>query len=215
MAIQSTQRFKDETGKRHGKLTVLRFDEMRKGQPYWTCQCDCGREVSVRGANLRSGNTKSCGCSRRTSAQHFRGRMVLQTLSGNFVFGKADPTSKNTLWVTFCRFCGRVGLHKERTLRKGKALFCACRKPTRNSWRSMIERCTNRNHRYFKKYGGCGITVCEKWRRSFFAFVEDMGIRPKGMTIDRINNDRGYYPGNCQWATPEQQAANRRKPCRK
>ena len=76
----------------------------------------------------------------------------------------------------------------------------------------MIERCTNKNHPQFADYGGRGITVSERWLRSFYAFLEDMGRRPDGMSLDRINNDRGYYKGNCRWATPKQQAASRRKP---
>jgi hypothetical protein len=214
MAIQSTRRFKDETGNRYGRLEVLRFDERRKERPYFVCRCDCGREVSVRGANLRSGNTTSCGCSRRKSVPRPRGKMVLQTFHGNCVFGKADPSSKDTLWVTVCKFCGCSGLHEEQKLRRGK-VSCACRTPTFWSWRKMNERCASKNPSLFKNYGGRGITVCDKWRKSFIAFAEDMGLRPKETSIDRINNDRGYYPGNCRWATKKEQAANRRKPRRK
>jgi hypothetical protein len=79
----------------------------------------------------------------------------------------------------------------------------------------MNERCASKNPSLFKNYGGRGITVCDKWRKSFIAFAEDMGLRPKETSIDRINNDRGYYPGNCRWATKKEQAANRRKPRRK
>jgi hypothetical protein len=212
MAFRPTRRFKDETGKKYGKLTALGFDGLRNGQPYFLCRCDCGQEVSVRGANLRSENTTSCGCSRETSSPRKRGKMVLQTFCQNLVFGKADPTSKRTKWVTCCKLCGRCNLHTEQKLRRRKALFCPCLGPTRTSWRKMIERCTNKNHTQFVDYGGRGITVSDRWRSSFCAFLEDMGRRPEGRTLDRINNDRGYYKENCRWATPKQQAATRRKP---
>jgi hypothetical protein len=79
----------------------------------------------------------------------------------------------------------------------------------------MIERCTYKKHPQYADYGGRGITVCERWRDSFAAFVDDMKKRPDGKTLDRIDNDKGYFQENCRWATKKQQAENRRPPRRK
>lgn len=82
--------------------------------------------------------------------------------------------------------------------------------PTYRSWREMIKRCTKEDHHKFHHYGGRGIKVCDRWR-DFVNFLADMGERPQGMTLDRIDNDGNYEPGNCRWADSKTQRANQRR----
>lgn len=84
--------------------------------------------------------------------------------------------------------------------------------PTYNSWRAMVQRCTNERHPFFADYGGRGIRVCERWRGQggFERFLADVGERPAGLTLDRVDCEGDYEPGNVRWATKYQQRWNRR-----
>lgn len=85
------------------------------------------------------------------------------------------------------------------------------RTPTYVTWDGMIQRCTNPNERVrYSYYGGRGVRVCDRWMK-FENFLADMGERPKGLTLDRIDGNRGYEPSNCRWATRSEQSRNQRR----
>jgi|SRR3954463_6532156 len=129
--------------------------------------------------------------------------------------------SGEVFWLCRCE-CGKERPVKAGSLRCGRSTSCGCAHrdavtqhgmtgtPTFRSWDGMLQRCTNPKAPDYDRYGGRGITVCEAWRDSFNQFLIDMGTRPEGMTLDRIDTDKGYEPRNCRWATGKTQQRNRR-----
>lgn len=83
--------------------------------------------------------------------------------------------------------------------------------PTYSTWCSMLRRCYNSKEKAFPNYGARGIMVCERWRTSFENFLADMGVRPRGRSLERKDVHGDYEPGNCRWATPVEQANNTRR----
>lgn len=154
--------FIDLTGQRFGKLITLELLQQKQGnERKWLCRCDCGKEKSITGVNLRVGKAKTCGhCKKESISDTGHGHTSVHGVS-----------------------------------------------PTYVSWRAMRVRCTNTKRDGAKYY--VGITFDPRWN-DFAVFLEDMGERLEGRTLDRINNDLGYSKENCRWATPYEQTHNRR-----
>lgn len=143
------------------------------------------------------------------------------------VLSMAGKNSRNTvLWTCICD-CGNAAVVLGTKLRSGHTISCGCaqrdasrlaqtshgmrRTPEYNIWRSMKSRCYKKTNAAYHNYGGRGIEVCESWRESFTNFIADMGKRPSDShSIDRIDNDGHYEPGNCHWSTAVIQGNNKR-----
>lgn len=122
------------------------------------------------------------------------------------------------MWECKCD-CGNIVFVRGSSLRTGNTKSCGCfqieshrkhgmyKSRTYSTWSGMLQRCNNPNSPRYYQYGGKGIVVCERWMK-FENFLTDMGERPEGKTIDRINNDGNYEPSNCRWATPLEQQRN-------
>lgn len=160
-------KFEDLTGQKFGRLTVIIIKDRVKGERIkWLCKCDCGIEKFIATGDLKSGDSKSCGCL------------------------KSENTIKRS---TTHGHSKRNSLSSEYSI-----------------WVNMKTRCYNKNNINYKNYGNRGIIVCKRWLDNFDNFFEDMGFKPKGCTLDRVNNDKEYSKENCRWATIHQQCANRR-----
>lgn len=199
-------------GKQFGEWAVVASIPVPKGKnTKFLCRCSCGYEGPVSGTALVHGRSKSCG--HKVKIGDVFAELEVVGEEGRNKYGSC-------VWVCRCS-CGATTTVSSGSLTSGNTRSCGHLSPVQKThggtddreyeiWQGIKRRCHNPNDPKYRRYGARGIAVCDRWMSDYAAFLTDMGRRPfANAQIDRINNNKGYEPGNCRWATPKENARNR------
>lgn len=189
------------------------------------CDCDCGNTCTVIEARVRNGLTASCGCLRdEASRERFFKDMTGQKIKRLTFIKEVRKEGSGGYWECVCD-CGTTCVVDGALVRFGHTTSCGCYKweqilaavsshgqssnPIYFLWNTMHARCYNENSNSYPNYGGRGIGVCERWH-DFPNFYQDMGDKPEGLSLERVDVNKDYSPENCIWDKPSNQAYNQR-----
>jgi len=207
-----------------GKWTVLAYFPEKKPGKYYECLCSCGMIMIKAGTELRAGRSTRCkDCMYREMYDPDR---EIGKRYGKWKVLEFTGMHKGLQQFKVRCSCGFERIHSASDLRLKRSTQCmVChnraislknvkhgmhKSKLYKVWSAMLARCNNPNSTSYKWYGARGIKVCKSWEK-FANFYKDMGDQPKGLTLDRINNNKGYCKSNCRWVTHQENCQNRRK----
>jgi hypothetical protein len=213
-------------GERFGRLECIRplLGEGFK-RITWRCICDCGNYTNVSANSLIMGNTKSCGCYKSEKIRETHKIDIQGRVYGLLTALKPDGKIRGcTAWLCQCE-CGKQKRIPIAALNCGNSKSCGSKihsslvteakklnelnKTEYMTWSAMKDRCKNPKNKSYKYYGGRGIEVCERWEK-FENFLEDMGKKPEGYSIERVDVNGNYDKLNCKWVPKSEQSQNKR-----
>jgi len=222
-----------QIGKKYGYLTVIGEviilnPKTKQHNTYANCTCECGNKHQAMLSEIKRGNVKSCGC---ISPVKVGEKLFRLTVLHKYTQSK---DGHNKTYVHCLCECGNTTDIRLTSIRQGHVKSCGCLKAEKASermikqnfkhgmgdlksriyriWCQMRSRCNLESHPFYHYYGGRGVEVCNNWNKDFVCFY-DWAISNNysdKLSIDRINVDGNYEPSNCRWATPKEQARNRR-----
>lgn len=224
---------KNIVGQKFGRLTVISREPNMispngSTRARWLCICDCGKTIVKDGQALKRQANPSCGCAKSEKISQIKlDNLIGQRFGRLTVVSRSDNKGRNTAWLCKCD-CGNQTIVTHQNLKSGHTLSCGCYnvdllkiRSTKHGmsksrlygiWCGIKDRCNNPQSDSYSNYGKRGIGICVEWDNDFNSFMEwslNNGYLDN-LTIDRIDNNKGYEPNNCRWTTSKEQGRNKR-----